>query len=90
MTPQEFGHRLKKARQQTGYLQHSVANKLGFGQPTMSSYEQGHSMPSVLTVMKMIEILGFDPRLLFPEFWKDRIGQMQTTNTVQEVTNEAR
>jgi|GEM_PF-1245350 len=42
-----FADRLLKFRKKTGQSQQNVASALGISQPTMSSYEQGKTLPNL-------------------------------------------
>lgn len=68
LTRAEGGRRIKEARKAAGMTQGQAAAKMGMKQPSFAQYELGRRDPSILQVFKMIEVLGLDPAILFPEF----------------------
>ena len=69
MDAKEFGRRFKAARLVTGYSQGEAARRMGIFRPRISEIEAGASIPHLPRLMEMIDLLGLDPRILFPEFF---------------------
>jgi len=72
MTPTEFGARFKAARQATGMTQAEAAAALGVAQPRIAEYENGVRVPPTLRLIEIVETLGLDPRIFFPQFFLSR------------------
>ena len=66
ITTEEFGTRLKTAREARGLTQQAAADAVGIAQPRWAEYESGRVAPSVVRVLEMIEVLGLDRAILFP------------------------
>jgi transcriptional regulator with XRE-family HTH domain len=64
ITREEFGERLKTAREATGYTQTEAAKLLGVSQPYLSDCERGVRLMSVLELVRAVNALGLDPGLL--------------------------
>jgi transcriptional regulator with XRE-family HTH domain len=69
---EECGRRLKVAREATGLSQTEAAARLEWKQPTLSQYESGARVPSWIVLLEMVEKLGLDPAIVFPEFARPR------------------
>ena len=54
----EFGEQLRKAREEKGMTQQTLAEKLFVTRPTVSRWECGERFPDLLTTKKIAEILG--------------------------------
>jgi transcriptional regulator with XRE-family HTH domain len=65
----EFGRPFKAARQATGLSQAEAAAAVGVPQPRIAEYEAGRVVPPTLRLLEIIEVIGLDPALLFPEFF---------------------
>lgn len=72
MTREEFGRRFKAAREAAGLTQVEAAARLGIPQPRIAEYESGFRMPPLDRLTDIIEALGLNPRILFPEYFKRR------------------
>ena len=72
MTREEFGRRFKAARAAAGLTQAESAALLRIPQPRIAEYESGFRVPPVDRLVTIIDRLGLDPRILFPEFFKRR------------------
>lgn len=68
-TSEESGRRLRAARAATGLNQTQAAEKLGMRQGSYAPYELGKKTPGWMTLMRWVETLGLDPKILFPEFF---------------------
>lgn len=51
-----FARKLRTIRKESRLTQQCVANKLNLGRSTYTQYECGKSLPTVLTILKIIEI----------------------------------
>nr|WP_244925806.1 helix-turn-helix transcriptional regulator [Enterococcus xiangfangensis] len=56
---------LKIMREEKGYTQESIAEKVGIAKTTYSSYEQGHRRPSITTAKKLAVVLGVPWTIFF-------------------------
>ncbi len=56
---------LKKLREDKGYTQESIADKIGIAKTTYSSYEQGYRRPSISTAKKLAEVLDVPWTIFF-------------------------
>lgn len=66
---QDFGRFVKEARLQKGWYQDMVAARAGLAQGYYSNIELGRRKPTLLTYLKVCEVLGLD----FNEFLKPYI-----------------
>ena len=65
----EFGQFLKEARLQKGWYQDMVAAQAGLTQAYYCNVEQGKRMPTLLTSLKLCDVLGVN----YNEFLKPYI-----------------
>jgi transcriptional regulator with XRE-family HTH domain len=65
----EAGLRLRAAREATGLSQSAVANRLGVNRTYVSGLESGHRIESWPLMVAMVAELGYDPRIVAPEFF---------------------
>ncbi len=64
----QFGHRLRLVRNHRGLTQFEVAHRAGYVKQTISNLERGFSLPSLLVVFALAEVLEVHPKaLLFGE-----------------------
>ena len=56
---------LKNARIQRGFSQEELGNKLSLARNTISSYERGNSQPDFDTVIKILNICGYELQLKY-------------------------
>lgn len=80
-----FGDRLKEARRRKGYTQTQLAKKIGVAGPTITGYEKNNSEPNMLTISKIIEVLGVDANFLL----QDKPNQVNFENTATPEEFEA-
>ena len=52
----EFGEQLRKAREDKGMTQQTLADKLFVTRPTVSRWERGERYPDLLTTKKITEM----------------------------------
>jgi len=62
-----FARRLRKARLNTNLSQTSLGQRVGTGQDSISHYEQGQSLPSVPTLVRLARALGVDIGYFFTD-----------------------
>lgn len=66
-----FADLLKQARRASGLSQADVAFEVGTSRATLSAYEHGHKSPTVRTVERILEPIGYEltvtPRIEFTE-----------------------
>ena len=60
-----FASRLKQAREQAGLTQQAFADKLGVTKNSISNYENGVSSPKWDILLKIFDVLHFDPNFLY-------------------------
>lgn len=60
-----FGSQLKKARQNKGFSQNQLAQKLGLSVSTYANYEQGRRFPDYDDMVNIISVLDLNANLLF-------------------------
>jgi transcriptional regulator with XRE-family HTH domain len=71
-----FGRRVRRARLDANLSQVELARRLGVGQDTISHYEQGHSMPAFVMVLRLSEVLGVHVTYFFPD---ESLGDVSST-----------
>ena len=69
MTREEFADRFRSARVAAGLTQAAAAVRLGIAQPRIARIESGKHVPSVVRALEIIDVLGLDPRIVFPELF---------------------
>jgi transcriptional regulator with XRE-family HTH domain len=68
MTPKEgtFGFLLREARLAAGMSQGDLSDRSGLPKPTLSRYENGHVLPSLLTLRRLADALDVGESTLLP------------------------
>jgi transcriptional regulator with XRE-family HTH domain len=61
-----FGALLRDARLSAGLSQSDLSDRSGLPKPTLSRYENGHVLPSLITLRKLAEALGVTESTLLP------------------------
>jgi transcriptional regulator with XRE-family HTH domain len=83
--------KIKKLRQQKGWSQTQLANKMGVRSQHISRYERGNSNPSAETLSKFAEIFGVSVDYLLSEDEKNtntyKIKDKQLQRYFEEVDN---
>lgn len=64
---EQFGRVIKEKRTSLGYTQENLAEMVGRSTGQIGQIERGEDYPSVEVLMKLIDILSIDPRLLFAD-----------------------
>lgn len=60
-----IGQQIFSARQKYGWTQEELACKVEVTNRAISSYEQGRAMPSAVTLLKLILVLGLDSGFIY-------------------------
>ena len=63
----QFGRVIKEKRIALGYTQETLAEMVGRSTGQIGQIERGEDYPSVEVLIKLIDILSIDPRLLFTD-----------------------
>lgn len=63
----EFGEQLRKAREEKGITQQSLAEKVYVTRQTVSRWEGGERYPDLVTVKKLAQVLGVDAGFLLSD-----------------------
>ena len=69
----EFGEQLRKAREEKGMTQQSLAEKVYVTRQTVSRWESGERYPDLVTVKKIAQVLGVDAGFLLSDDETQRI-----------------
>ena len=77
----EFGEQLRKAREEKGMTQQSLAERVYVTRQTVSRWEGGERYPDLLTVKKIAQVLGVDAGFLLSD---DETQHIATRNPVVE------
>jgi len=64
--PKTFGEYLKQYRLDSGYTAFEVSLELGVYESTIYKWEYGESHPRKHNIQKIIEFMGYDPRIHKP------------------------
>lgn len=64
---ERFGRVIKEKRTSLGYTQENLAEMVGRSTGQIGQIERGEDYPSVEVLIKLIDILSIDPRLLFTD-----------------------
>lgn len=59
-----FGKALRAARLSLGLTQEDAAERLGIGIPFYGRIERGHGVPSMATLVRMVQVLGVSANAL--------------------------
>lgn len=62
---QFVGRNIVRMRERRGMTQDALADALGRKQPTLSDWENGHTLPRLQDLITQLEQVGIDPRELF-------------------------
>jgi transcriptional regulator with XRE-family HTH domain len=61
----EIGRRVARARREAGLTQEGLAERLDVNLVTVSRLERGHSLPGVMSLLRICEELSLPPARLF-------------------------
>lgn len=64
----DYGNYIRAHRQILGLSQEEVANKLGLSQQAYSRYERGKREPNFALIIRIAEVLEFDPGEFFDNY----------------------
>jgi len=65
----EIGREIARLRKTRGWSQSDLANRLGTSQPSIARIEQGRTLPSLRTLLRIADALGvrLEVRFVVPE-----------------------
>lgn len=63
----QFGRVIKEKRKKLGFTQETLAEMVGRSTGQIGQIERGEDYPSVEVLIKLIDVLSIDPRMLFLE-----------------------
>jgi transcriptional regulator with XRE-family HTH domain len=66
---EEFGRRMRAARERIGLTQAEAADLVGIPQPRIQEYEAGQHVPRLDKLMEFIHRANYDPRIIFSEWF---------------------
>jgi transcriptional regulator with XRE-family HTH domain len=73
---EEFGRRFKAARIAAGWPSgHAASKALGMTWGGYNRLEGGKQVPSFARLLTIVRVLGLDPKILAPEWFKPRRGR---------------
>lgn len=67
-----FGARIQAAREAAGITMADAARSLGMSYQNLRRIEKGGMMPSFSAVMRIVDVLGLDPKIVAPEWFLSR------------------
>ena len=82
--------RLKEARLANGFTQESLAHKIGVAKSTYTGYEKGHSEPSMLMLIRIMDTLGVDANFLLQDEIKARHENNATPDEMEKIVKKYR
>lgn len=85
-----LGKRIKELRKHTGLTQEKLAESIGIETSSLSGIESGRHFPSMVTLVKIAEILKVEPKALFDFNSLVSISDMKTKilRNLDKVTDE--
>lgn len=83
----EFGEQLRKAREEKGMTQQSLAEKVYVTRQTVSRWEGGERYPDLVTVKKLAQVLGVDAGFLLSDDETQHIVERNPVVEKQAVNN---
>lgn len=66
----EYGNFIKERRQKMGLTQEEVSKRLGISQVAYGRYELGLREPKFSLIIKISQVLGFEPGEFFNQYRK--------------------
>ena len=83
----EFGEQLRKAREEKGMTQQSLAEKVYVTRQTVSRWEGGERYPDLVTVKKLAQVVGVDAGFLLSDDETQHIVERNPVVEKQAVNN---
>lgn len=75
-----FASRLRQAREQSGFTQQDLAEKLGVTKSAVGNYENGVSSPKRDVLLKIFDVLQVEPNFLYQDSFSSELsGAVQLT-----------
>ena len=75
-----FASRLRQAREQSGFTQQDLAEKLGVTKSAVGNYENGVSSPKWDVLLKIFDVLQVEPNFLYQDSFSTELsGAVQLT-----------
>ena len=75
-----FASRLRQAREQFGFTQQDLAEKLGVTKSAVGNYENGVSSPKWDVLLKIFDVLQVEPNFLYQDSFSSELsGAVQLT-----------
>lgn len=80
MFPISFSSRLRQAREQAGFTQQDLAEKLGITKSAVGNYENGVSSPKWDVLLRIFDVLQVEPNFLYQDSFSSELsGAVQLT-----------
>ena len=80
MFPISFSSRLRQAREQAGFTQQDLAEKLGITKSAVGNYENGVSSPKWAVLLRIFDVLQVEPNFLYQDSFSSELsGAVQLT-----------
>lgn len=80
MFPISFSSRLRQAREQAGFTQQDLAEKLGITKSAVGNYENGVSSPKWDVLLRIFDVLQVEPNFLYQDSLSSELsGAVQLT-----------
>jgi transcriptional regulator with XRE-family HTH domain len=78
--PISFSSRLRQAREQAGFTQQDLAEKLGITKSAVGNYENGVSSPKWDVLLRIFDVLQVEPNFLYQDSFSPELsGAVQLT-----------
>ena len=75
-----FSSRLRQAREQAGFTQQDLAEKLGITKSAVGNYENGVSSPKWDVLLRIFDVLQVEPNFLYQDSFSSELsGAVQLT-----------
>lgn len=75
-----FASRLRQAREQSGFTQQDLAEKLGITKSAVGNYENGVSSPKWDVLLRIFDVLQVEPNFLYQDSFSSELsGAVQLT-----------
>lgn len=76
-----FSSRLRQAREQAGFTQQDLAEKLGITKSAVGNYENGVSSPKWDVLLRIFDVLQVEPNFLYQDSFSSELsGAVQLTS----------
>lgn len=84
------GARIREAREERGFTQRELADRITRRQATISDFERGQMQPDATTLVILAEVLQKPLTYFFPEPWGQRVSRGDLTYNEQALLLEFR